>query len=103
MTVRLKKDFVCAEKCVRKMFFEIGLIIFDECREIDPQTSAAHSWHPISPGPCVETDKSKNLIPQAGMQASRTGLAVQQLQESLPNARVLYCSATGASEPRNMG
>ena len=87
----------------QKMFFEIGLIIFDECREIDPHTSAAHSWPPISPGPCVETDKSKNLIPQAGMQASLTGLAVQELQESLPNARVLYCSATGASEPRNMG
>ena len=51
----------------------------------------------------METDKSKNLIPQAGMQASRTGLAVLELQESLPNARVLYCSATGASEARNMG
>ena len=25
-----------------------------------------------------------------------------QLQERLPNARIVYCSATGVSEPRNM-
>ena len=56
-----------------------GCIVFDECH------------------------KSKNLIPTAGGAASRTGLAVVELQEQLPNARVLYCSATGASEPRNMG
>jgi P-loop containing NTP hydrolase pore-1 len=29
--------------------------------------------------------------------------AVLELQEQLPNARVVYCSATGASEPRNLG
>jgi hypothetical protein len=26
-----------------------------------------------------------------------------QFQARLPQARVIYCSATGASEPRNMG
>ena len=56
-----------------------GCIVFDECH------------------------KSKNLIPSAGGVASRTGMAVVELQTKLPNARVLYCSATGASEPRNMG
>eukprot|EP01044_Picomonas_judraskeda_P009193 COSAG03_NODE_1103_length_4811_cov_1.804542_1_plen_936_part_00 len=56
-----------------------GCIIFDECH------------------------KSKNLIPTAGTVASQTGLAVVELQDRLPRARVLYCSATGASEPRNMG
>lgn len=31
-----------------------------------------------------------------------TGLAVKQLQAELPQARVLYSSATGASEPNNL-
>eukprot|EP00887_Chlorella_sp_A99_P005244 scaffold1.g5244.t1 len=40
-----------------------------------------------------ESHKAKNLV----------GLRVRDLQEKLPGARVVYCSATGASEPRNMG
>nr|CAD1823189.1 unnamed protein product [Ananas comosus var. bracteatus] len=56
-----------------------GLIVFDECH------------------------KAKNLIPEAGGQPTRTGEAVLDLQRRLPEARVVYCSATGASEPRNMG
>jgi hypothetical protein len=56
-----------------------GAIVFDECH------------------------KSKNLIPSAGGVASKTGAAVVELQARLPHARVLYCSATGVSEPRNMG
>ncbi|KAK1280548.1 hypothetical protein QJS04_geneDACA014302 [Acorus gramineus] len=55
-----------------------GLVIFDECH------------------------KAKNLIPEAGGQATRTGEAVLEIQAKLPEARVIYCSATGASEPRNM-
>ncbi|KAF4389035.1 hypothetical protein F8388_026764 [Cannabis sativa] len=56
-----------------------GLIIFDECH------------------------KAKNLVPEAGSQPTRTGEAVVEIQDQLPEARVVYCSATGASEPRNMG
>ncbi|XP_011014354.1 PREDICTED: protein strawberry notch isoform X2 [Populus euphratica] len=56
-----------------------GLLIFDECH------------------------KAKNLIPEAGSQPTRTGEAVLDIQARLPGARVIYCSATGASEPRNMG
>ncbi|XP_050278570.1 protein FORGETTER 1 isoform X2 [Quercus robur] len=56
-----------------------GLVIFDECH------------------------KAKNLVPEAGSQPTRTGEAVLDLQARLPEARVVYCSATGASEPRNMG
>ncbi|XP_021767573.1 protein FORGETTER 1-like isoform X2 [Chenopodium quinoa] len=56
-----------------------GLVIFDECH------------------------KAKNLVPEAGGQPTRTGEAVLELQDKLPEARVVYCSATGASEPRNMG
>eukprot|EP01018_Ginkgo_biloba_P030724 Gb_10955 [translate_table: standard] len=56
-----------------------GLIVFDECH------------------------KAKNLVPEAGGQATRTGEAVLDIQVRLPEARVVYCSATGASEPRNMG
>ena len=35
--------------------------------------------------------------------ATQTGKAVGALQDLLPNARVLYSSATGASEPNNLG
>ncbi|CAJ0579156.1 unnamed protein product, partial [Mesorhabditis spiculigera] len=56
-----------------------GLIVFDECH------------------------KAKNLIPAgAGGKPTKTGKLVLELQESLPNARIVYASATGASEPRNM-
>nr|GEX46630.1 protein FORGETTER 1 isoform X2 [Tanacetum cinerariifolium] len=56
-----------------------GLIVFDECH------------------------KAKNLVPEAGGQSTRTGEAVLDIQARLPEARVVYCSATGASEPRNLG
>ncbi|KAK6149572.1 hypothetical protein DH2020_017097 [Rehmannia glutinosa] len=56
-----------------------GLIVFDECH------------------------KAKNLVPESGGQPTKTGEAVLDIQARLPEARVIYCSATGASEPRNMG
>ncbi|KAG7652260.1 Zinc finger PHD-finger [Arabidopsis thaliana x Arabidopsis arenosa] len=56
-----------------------GLLIFDECH------------------------KAKNLVPEAGSQPTRIGQAVVDIQDKIPQARVIYCSATGASEPRNMG
>ncbi|CAL0333656.1 unnamed protein product [Lupinus luteus] len=56
-----------------------GLVVFDECH------------------------KAKNLVPESGSQPTRTGEAVLDIQDRLPEARVVYCSATGASEPRNMG
>ncbi|KAL3149047.1 hypothetical protein ABBQ32_001892 [Trebouxia sp. C0010 RCD-2024] len=56
-----------------------GLIIFDECH------------------------KAKNLVPEAGSKSTKVGQAVMGLQKALPQARVVYCSATGASEPRNLG
>uniref|UniRef100_A0A2P2LR73 PHD-type domain-containing protein n=1 Tax=Rhizophora mucronata TaxID=61149 RepID=A0A2P2LR73_RHIMU len=56
-----------------------GLVIFDECH------------------------KAKNLVPESGSQPTRTGEAVLEIQARLPDACVIYCSATGASEPRNMG
>lgn len=33
---------------------------------------------------------------------TKTGLTALELQSKLPKARVVYASATGASEPRNM-
>ena len=33
----------------------------------------------------------------------QVGQAVVALQRAVPGARVVYCSATGASEPRNLG
>uniref|UniRef100_UPI00358DE5C9 protein strawberry notch homolog 1 isoform X3 n=1 Tax=Myxine glutinosa TaxID=7769 RepID=UPI00358DE5C9 len=55
-----------------------GVILFDECH------------------------KAKNLCPVGSSKATKTGLAVLELQNLLPRARVVYASATGASEPRNM-
>jgi len=55
-----------------------GVIIFDECH------------------------KAKNLCPVGSGKSTQTGQIVLQLQEVLPKARIVYASATGASEPRNM-
>jgi len=42
------------------------------------------------------------MIPADNCKASLFGEGVNSLQKTLPRARVLYVSATGASEPRNM-
>ncbi|KAH9640371.1 hypothetical protein HF086_003057 [Spodoptera exigua] len=55
-----------------------GVIVFDECH------------------------KAKNLCPVGSGKATKTGLTALELQNKLPKARVVYASATGASEPRNM-
>lgn len=57
---------------------EGGLIILDECH------------------------KAKNLLPSSSGEPSQTARAVVELQEAVPDARVLYSSATGASEPKNL-
>ncbi|XP_072044664.1 protein strawberry notch homolog 1-like isoform X2 [Amphiura filiformis] len=49
-----------------------------------------------------ECHKAKNLCPAGSSKPTKTGLTVLELQRQLPKARVVYCSATGASEPRNM-
>ncbi|XP_026279435.1 protein strawberry notch isoform X2 [Frankliniella occidentalis] len=55
-----------------------GCIIFDECH------------------------RAKNLCPVGSSKPTKTGLTVLEIQNQLPKARVVYASATGASEPRNM-
>ncbi|EDV22204.1 uncharacterized protein TRIADDRAFT_29150, partial [Trichoplax adhaerens] len=55
-----------------------GVIIFDECH------------------------KAKNLYRSASSKPTKTGKTVLALQNKLPKARIVYASATGASEPRNM-
>ncbi|XP_050547780.1 protein strawberry notch [Daktulosphaira vitifoliae] len=55
-----------------------GVIVFDECH------------------------RAKNLCPVGSTKPTKTGLTVLELQNKLPKARVVYASATGASEPRNM-
>lgn len=50
-----------------------------------------------------ECHKAKNLIPsKGGIKPTQMGLAVKEIQERLPRARVVYCSATGCSEPADM-
>lgn len=55
-------------------------------------------------GPIVfdECHKAKNLVPPKGGKPTKTSLAVLNLQNNNPLARVVYASATGASEPKNM-
>ncbi|XP_070205689.1 protein strawberry notch homolog 1-like [Littorina saxatilis] len=55
-----------------------GVIVFDECH------------------------KAKNLCPTGSTKPTKTGMTVMELQNRLPKARVIYASATGASEPKNM-
>ncbi|XP_055327699.1 protein strawberry notch homolog 1-like isoform X2 [Paramacrobiotus metropolitanus] len=54
-----------------------------------------------------ECHRAKNLYPPPGRsrhtKPTKTGLFVAKLQRELPEARVVYATATGASEPRNMG
>lgn len=50
-----------------------------------------------------ESHKAKNLVPDSGAKPSKVGAKVLELQTRLPQARIVYCSATGASEPRQMG
>lgn len=54
-----------------------GCIIFDECH------------------------KAKNLYSESG-QILKTGTTVDELQRMLPNAWIVYSSATGASELKDM-
>ena len=56
-------------------------------------------------GPLIvfdECHKAKNLFSGTG-KPTKTAVCVVALQLAIPNARVLYCSATGASEPKNLG
>ncbi len=47
-----------------------------------------------------EVHRAKNLWPEKGAKPTATGQAVLALQCRLPHARLLYCSATGASAVR---
>jgi len=42
------------------------------------------------------------LCPVGSSKPTKTGITVNELQKKLPKARVVYASATGASEPKNM-
>lgn len=55
-----------------------GVLIFDECH------------------------RAKNLFPGNSSKPTKTGLTVLNLQKKLPKARVVYASATGATEPKHM-
>lgn len=49
-----------------------------------------------------ESHKAKNLAAEGSRKPTKTGEAVRELQMRLPKARIVYASATGASETRNM-
>ena len=49
-----------------------------------------------------ECHKAKNLVMKGSAEGTATGRAVLEIQRLLPKARVVYCSATGVSEPENL-
>ena len=49
-----------------------------------------------------ECHKAKNLKVTGTGKKTRTAEVVHSLQATLPRARILYASATGASEARNL-
>ncbi|KAH3812323.1 hypothetical protein DPMN_140752 [Dreissena polymorpha] len=55
-----------------------GCLIFDECH------------------------KAKNFVPGKEQASTKVALAVTSIQRMLPKARVLYCSATGVTDVKNM-
>lgn len=44
-----------------------------------------------------ECHRAKNLVPTSGSKPTKTGRSVMELQKALPNARIVYASATGAT------
>eukprot|EP00854_Cymbomonas_tetramitiformis_P016865 gene16865-20036_t len=50
-----------------------------------------------------ECHKAKNLLPVGAGKPSQTAMVVVALQAVLPHARIVYSSATGASQPQNLG
>ena len=48
------------------------------------------------------SEEDENGKPTAGKKSTKMALTVQNLQRDCPKARVVYCSATGASSVRNM-
>ena len=49
-----------------------------------------------------ECHKAKNFIPGKEQRSTKVALAVCMVQKMLPRARVVYCSATGVSDVKNM-
>lgn len=49
-----------------------------------------------------ECHKAKNFNPRKEERSTKVALAVSMVQKMLPRARVVYCSATGVSDVKNM-
>jgi hypothetical protein len=71
------KDNTSSSNVIKYDVFD-GCILFDECH------------------------RAKNLVMHDRLKCSKSGLAVQDLQTKLPNARIVYCSATGITVPKDM-
>ena len=65
-----------------------GLIMFDECHKAKT----------------IDLDAKGNATNVGkGVKCSQTAAKVVELQNLLPRARIVYCSATSVSEPKNLG
>ena len=69
-----------------------GLIMFDECHKAKTIELDADG-NPKTKGKGIRKHET----------SSRTATKVVELQQALPRARIVYCSATSVSHPRNLG
>jgi hypothetical protein len=63
-----------------------------------------HLTSSFSAAKTIDLDSNGNAanVGKSGL-CSQTAAKVVELQELLPRARVVYCSATSVSEPKNLG
>ena len=64
-----------------------GLIMFDECHKAKT----------------IDLDSNGNATNVGTKMCSQTAAKVVEFRSRLPRARVVYCSATSVSEPKNLG
>ena len=69
-----------------------GLIMLDECHKAKTIELDANG-----------NPKTTGKGPMKKEKSSQTAMAVLELQKLLPRARVVYCSATSVSHPKNLG
>lgn len=87
-------------------------IIFSTYAALIRRKNQIHAWVGNDFEGCLlfdESHKAKGLCLDSEnalkteKDSSKTGLAVKEIQEKLPRARVVYCSATGATNAENLG
>ena len=74
------------------------MLVLDECHNAKTSTKSQGGPGPSSSLSSVSSTSSKKKIAM-----SKTAMTVNDLQSRLPNARVVYSSATGGSDEKELG